>query len=157
LGSEQAREENPTSVLQAIDELGKIARLRGISSTETMTVLADYLDVHKHSLLAPPKAESGVPAIIYQPHPVLPEAMFPAVVTFQHIGKPAIPILLTAVEKSESDSLKTKNAVFLLKYFSRDDPNEMADRLMAAANMSTTEKGRQRLLKVALLLRDQRP
>ncbi len=149
LRNKQALITDPGKVLEAIVELGKVARLR-VSSSDTMDVLAEYIDVHKDSLVQSSNETSKPPGIIFRPIPS--EDLFPAVVTYQYIGKSAIPVVVRLIENSESGSVRSHNAIYLIKYNFREDWKKAADYLREAAASSNSEEGKQRLLEAAIEL-----
>jgi len=150
LRNKKEQSKHPEKVLKAIDELGNIARLRGISSTNTMNVLAEYLDVHKDSWAPPSNKAFNPPEIVFQPHPMLREASYPAVVAFQQIRRPAVPVMAQVIENSKIGSLKSNNALFVIKYNFREALVEAADYLREQAELAKSEEGRQRLLNAAV-------
>lgn len=103
-------------MLEAINELGKIARLRGISSTETIKSLVEYVDVHQDSFVRGNPEKLSPPGLVFEPHLIVSEERYPAVVVLMHIRKPALPILIEAIESSEIGSFAS-NKCDLCKFW----------------------------------------
>jgi transcriptional regulator with XRE-family HTH domain len=146
LRSKQLQRTSPEQVSEAMNELGKIARLRGISSIDTLKALAEYLDVHQDSLIPVRKEKSKPPGIVYEPHPIMPESKYPAVVALIETRRAALPVLVNAIETKEPGSVASDNAIFVVKYNFREDFNIAADYLRESAELAKSEEGRQRLL-----------
>lgn len=146
LRNRQLQRTRPEEVLEAIDELGKIARLRGISSTQTIKSLVEYLDVHQDSLVRANAEKFSPPGLVFEPHLIVSEERYPAVVVLMHVRKPALPILVEAIESNEIGSVASNNAIFVVKYNFREDFNNAAEHLREAAELSKSEQARQRLL-----------
>lgn len=146
LRNKQLQTTSPEKVLEAIKELGKLARLRRISSTETIEVLTEYLDLPKDSMIN----KSGDPAkqagILFETHPIGPDQIYPAVEALLYIGGAALPALLKVIENTATGSIRSDNALSVLKYNFREDFNKTADYLRVSAELAKSEVGRQRLL-----------
>jgi hypothetical protein len=147
----------PGAMSEAFEKLGMIARLRGISSSETISVLAEYLDMTKQSLEGSSNESSSSGEFVFEPHLKVPEERFPAVVVFQHIGKPALPFLLSVIGSTEVGSTKYRNAVFLVKYNFREDWSKASDYIRRSAESmpENNKKVKENLLDAANeILRD---
>lgn len=145
LRDKELRETSPQKLFEAIREIGNLARLKPINSkenfvsAESVIALVDLLDLRKGS------NETNNYEETFGTHIIGIEENYPAVAAFIHIGKLALPVLTTVLEKEETDSQKAKNTLYIIRYIFREDLSKGVEYLEKAMANSATQTGKQNL------------
>jgi hypothetical protein len=124
--------------VEAIRRLGEI---RSVAAIDDLVSLLTF----KRTFRWESKDNSDIVEI----QPITPANRYPAVGALMEIGSAALPALVKALETHETDSLETQNAVLVVQHVFRDQPQEAAMYLRAAATKSQTPLAGERLINAA--------
>ena len=151
LENNNLRETDAEKAIQTIEEIGVIIKAQPIKnrsiSKNTISILARYLDLRKSSSLKPKYA--GKIVYVDESQDTMPEDNYPAIKTFIFLGKDALPEITDVIKAENVNSIKSENAVYVLRFYFRGNLQEAVDYLHSVAAETKSEQEKGNLLNVA--------
>ena len=146
------RENDVEKAIQTIEQIENFIKIQSVKSRHipknTLEVLADYLDLKKSSSTLKPKYADN---IFYadESQDFMPESVYPAIRALISADKDALPEIINVIKTENIDSVKGKNAVYVLKFCFRGDLQKAVDRLHSAAAETQSQEEKGNLLNVS--------
>ena len=137
LRDRQAQENDPDSLVTAIDRLGGMRSVSAIDDLINLITLKRRLP--EQALGSP--VQMGLPRGTLSGDPAA-EALF-------HIGEPALPALVAVIEASDPLALESQNAFYTLVAIFREDPEAGVEYLEKAAHQARSKERANNLLRAA--------
>ena len=143
--------------IDAIRGLRDLAKSRRILSEDGIRTIADNLDVNKNTVLSGVQDSNGSEVVVVrETHLDPPEETYPAIGALMYVGKAALPSVLKIIETSDSETLHSQNATFVLLHNFGEDMDLAINFLIETSKKTTSKLGKDRLLTLAGNLKAQR-
>lgn len=145
--------ENDTGEITRDAKISAIKNLGSPKKKRSIPILIKYLDyedearVNRRNLF-PPSVN------ITEADDLFLDARYPAVGSISHFGKTALPALVEVIEKEESESVRSQNAIYAIKLIFSADWSEGVLYLEKASTESKVPNGGERLQKAAQQIKE---
>ena len=137
LRDKRLRESDPTRLVEAIQQLGRM---------KAAAAIADLVDLLTFRRTWPWETPGGP---IDEIHTITPAGRYPAVGALMEIGKPSVPAVTKVIEEKASDSLEVANALEVVRFIFRERPPAAVEYLQGAAAKAASTETAERLRKAA--------
>ena len=141
LNDKKIRKLNPDRLLEAISKLGT---MKYVQATEPLTKLLDF------EVTSGSKTETGVARTVAW-GPIYPSQRYPAIGALISIGAPTLNELVKVIEREDSGSIRSDNAIYTIRQISRDNPLVGVECLTQAKNHASLGSTNRKRLENAIV------